>query len=187
MHIILIFLSISAVVAFLLHLAVKKSHNMKPGNLEIERKFLVDPDKLPITLKTKSKFIKQGYLTHDTDNTVRVRMADDKSLMTIKSKSTEDGLSRTEIEFGISHSHAFELLSMCKGDLIEKRRYFITYKKQTFEVDVFEGVNKGLIMAEIELTSLDQQVDLPEWITKEITGDKRYYNRWLSNNPFKNW
>lgn len=105
--------------------------------------------------------------------------------MTIKGKV--QGIAREEIEFEIPIGKANELLQKFCGAVIEKNRYLIEIKGKTWEVDVFEGDNTGLVLAEIELDSEDEKFTLPHWITIEVTHDYRYYNSYLSENPYTSW
>ena len=152
---------------------------------EIERKFLVKSEFRH--LATAEYKICQGYLAADPQRTVRVRIKGDKGYLTIKGASTDDGLSRFEWEKEIAVSEAEMLLKLCLPGAIEKTRYIIPFGGLTFEVDEFFGENAGLVMAEVELESATQQVSLPEWLGQEVTGDKRYYNSYLSQRPFSKW
>jgi adenylate cyclase len=152
--------------------------------LEIERKFLLKNDNWT-KLANKSKIIKQGYLSTEVERTVRVRISDTQAYITIKGKNT--GASRAEFEYPIPIEDAYELLSLCQKPLIEKIRYVIPYHDLLWEIDIFEGDNAGLKMAEVELADEDQTITFPDWIGKEVTTDSRYYNSILSTNPFKNW
>lgn len=153
--------------------------------MEIERKFLVDRPKWEKLDKPNPIRIVQGYLTTNPDKTIRVRIKGGKAFMTIKGKT--QGIAREEIEFEIPADKANELLAkFCKA-IIEKNRYLIDHEGKTWEVDVFEGSNAGLVLAEIELDSEDEKFLAPAWITREVTHDFRYYNSYLSENPYSNW
>ncbi|MBP5668557.1 MAG: CYTH domain-containing protein [Salinivirgaceae bacterium] len=152
---------------------------------EIERKFLVAGEFRQFA--TAEYRICQGYLSSDPQRTVRVRIKGDKGYLTIKGASTADGLSRFEWEKEIAVSEAEMLLKLCLPGAIEKTRYIVPFGGLTFEVDEFFGENAGLVMAEVELESATQQVSLPEWLGQEVTGDKRYYNSYLSQRPFSKW
>ena len=121
-------------------------------------------------VKIKIDFIKQGALSY-----------------WIRPEGETKGISRSEFEYPIPLKDAQDLLKQFAGNTIEKTRYNIKYKGKTWEVDIFSGENKGLILAEIELKSEDEKFDIPEWITEEVTGDERYYNSYLSIKPYKNW
>ena len=153
---------------------------------EIERKFLV-ADTTCIQQAQKKYHIVQGYLNRDSKRTVRVRIQDSRGFLTIKGQSSDDGWSRYEWEKEISVSEATELLELCEPYPIAKIRHIITFKNQEFEVDEFLEENQGLWLAELELESINQSIQLPDWIGKEVTGDRRYYNSYLSQKPFSTW
>ncbi len=154
--------------------------------IEIERKFLVKSGEYKKEAFKKLK-IKQGFLSTDPERTVRLRIADETAFLTIKGKSTEDGLSRFEWEKEIDKKEAEELFKLCKPGIIDKTRYLIKAGNFTFEVDEFYGENQGLVVAEIELKNEEDTFPKPNWLDEEITGDLKYYNSQLSKNPFKNW
>lgn len=154
--------------------------------IEIERKFLVNSDAFLKLFKAQNRII-QGYLSSVPERTVRVRIKGQKGYLTIKGKSNEGGLSRMEWEKEIEVKEAEQLLKICESGVIDKIRYDIEIDKHTFEVDVFEGENKGLTIAEIELQSENESFEKPDWLGKEVTGDQRYYNAFLSKNPFLKW
>jgi adenylate cyclase len=151
--------------------------------VEIERKFLVDTEKWHP--KGTGTSIKQGYLSVDENRVVRVRIAGDFAYITFKGKTT--GISRAEFEYGIPKNDALILLRMCLNEPVEKTRYTEIFENMLWEIDVFEGANKGLIMAEVELNHENQPVVLPWWVGEEVSTDKRYFNACLSVNPFINW
>ncbi len=154
--------------------------------IEIERKFLVRSEKFKAEAFKKSD-IKQGYLNSHPERTTRIRIQDEHAFITIKGKSSESGLSRFEWEKEIPNVEALELLKLCEPGVIEKFRYLVKAGEFTFEIDEFFGDNSGLVMAEIELKSEEDNFTKPDWLGEEVTGDKRYYNSQLSKNPFKNW
>lgn len=156
------------------------------ANTEIERKFLVR-DKSYRALATHSHHICQGYLCQDPARTVRIRIKDDKGFITIKSLADSSGMSRYEFEQQIDSSQAATLLNLCLPTPISKTRYYVPWGEVTVEVDEFEDENEGLIMAEIELQSVGQQITLPPFLAKEVTGDERYYNLYLAQKPYKTW
>ncbi len=152
--------------------------------IEIERKFLIDTDKLPPL--TNSYTIKQGYIQTVDHTTVRVRIRDQDAFLTIKGKSV--GASRLEFEYPIPLQDANDMLeALCQSSVIEKMRYLVEYEGHTWEVDVFEGSNKGLVVAEVELDSEEEAFTLPSWVTKEVTDDVRYFNSNLVEHPYSNW
>ncbi len=154
--------------------------------IEIERKFLVKSDAFLKLFKTQNRIV-QGYLSSVPERTVRVRIKGEKGFLTIKGKSNESGLSRMEWEKEIDVKEAELLLQICESGVIDKVRYEIEVGKHTIEVDVFEGENKGLILAEIELQTENELFEKPEWLGKEVTGNERYYNAYLNKKPFKHW
>jgi adenylate cyclase len=154
--------------------------------IEIERKFLVNSDDFLKQFRTQNRIV-QGYLSSVPERTVRVRIKGEKGYLTIKGKSNESGLSRMEWEKEIDVKEAEMLLQICESGVIDKIRYEVEFGNHIIEVDVFEGKNKGLTLAEIELQSENESFEKPEWLAKEVTGDKRYYNAYLSKNPFMNW
>lgn len=151
---------------------------------EIERKFLVRDDSFR-SLAQGARY-RQGYLNSVKERVVRVRTIDDKGFLTIKGITT--GATRAEYEYEIPVKEAEAMLDeLCEQPLIEKNRYKIAHKGFVWEVDEFFGENQGLIFAEVELESEDQQFDKPDWITDEVTGDPKYFNSNLIQNPYKNW
>lgn len=151
---------------------------------EIERKFRVMGEFRH--LAHKSIHMVQGYIASGR-RTVRVRISDDKAWLTIKGPSTNGGLTRYEWEREISLKEALELIQLSEGATIEKRRHIVEYEGHTFEVDEFEGENAGLIIAEVELQSEDEEFECPEWLGREVTGIKRYYNSHLRAHPYREW
>lgn len=154
--------------------------------LEIERKFLVSDANFK-ERAFKEFEITQGYLNTDPERTTRVRTKGEKAFLTIKGKSTADGLSRFEWEKEIPVEEALQLLELCEPGVLKKTRHFVKFEEQVWEVDEFFGENKGLLLAEIELNSEDENVNLPQWVGEEVTGNKKYYNAYLSKHPFKSW
>jgi len=161
-------------------------------SLEIERKFLVCSLDF---LKSATSHIKmrQGYLSTDPNRVVRLRLStslDDsvlKAYLTIKGPSRHHGLARLEWEKEVEPEQAEGLFDLCLPNLIEKTRYLVPYQGFVFEVDLFEGANKGLIVAEIELDSEAQTFHVPNWVDCEVTDQVKYYNMNLLNRPFKDW
>ena len=152
--------------------------------VEIERKFLLAGDGWKN--RVKGDTIRQGYLSADHDRVVRVRVMNQDAFITIKSSA--DGLFRNEWEYPIPLVDAEDmLLRLCLRPLIEKTRYRIAHEGMIWEVDEFFGENAGLLIAEIELESVNQAFSLPEWVGREVTNDPRYYNTNLMRNPFQVW
>ena len=151
---------------------------------EIERKFLVVSDAW--RAGAQGKLYRQGYLSTHKERTVRVRIAGDKAFLTIKGLSV--GASRAEYEYAIPVKDAAEMLdNLCEKPLIEKTRYKIEHGGFTWEIDEFDGVNKGLIVAEVELPSEDTVFTKPAWVGDDVTEDRRYFNSNLIAKPFTTW
>jgi CYTH domain-containing protein len=154
--------------------------------IEIERKFLVKSDAF-VALTASKYTITQGYISSNPLRAVRIRTKADKGFITIKGMTNASGLSRFEWEKEITVAEATDLLQLCEKGTIKKIRYEVVYQNHTFEIDVFEGENSGLIIAEIELHAEDETFEKPEWLGQEVTNDERYYNAYLSQHPFMNW
>ena len=153
---------------------------------ETERKFLVLSDAFKAEA-IASHHIRQGYIARDSGNSVRVRIKDSTGILTIKGPSADD-ISRTEWETEIPLADAEALLGLCHGGIIDKTRYIIPEASgRVFEVDEFYGDNEGLVMAEIELQNADDSFEKPSWLGLEVTGDRHYYNSYLSLHPYKTW
>ena len=152
---------------------------------EIERKFLIDHQKWNNLSKPEGKLFRQGYLLSDKDKTVRVRATETKGFLTIKGQTI--GATRMEYEYEIPVGEATELLDHFSLTELSKTRYEITSNGKVWEIDVFLGDNKGLIVAEIELDSEDEIFELPDWISREVTEEEKYYNSNLAVKPFKDW
>ena len=151
--------------------------------LEIERKFLVKEGAWPNEKGTKYR---QGYLNSAKERNVRVRVIDVKGYLTIKGISR--GAVREEYEYEIPRAEAEAMLNnLCEKPLIEKLRYKIKFQGLVWEVDEFFGENQGLIIAEVELESEDQTVNIPEWVGEEVTGDPKYFNANLIHHPYSRW
>ena len=150
---------------------------------EIERKFLVDPEKWKPS--DQGTTITQAYLGLSPFPTVRIRIAGDKAFLTIKGRSLT--ISRPEFEYELPVADAREMLKLAISNPVEKIRYHVIHENFLWEVDVFSGKNAGLVVAEIELESENQAFPLPNWILKEVSYDGRYYNSYLSTCPFTEW
>lgn len=153
---------------------------------EIERKFLVKNDSYKKLAFRKNRIV-QGYLNSKPERNVRIRIYGNVGFITIKGKSSENGLSRFEWEKEIPLEEAEALMKLCEKGIIEKVRYEIKNGKHIIEVDEFSGENTGLILAEIELESEDESYSKPDWLGKEVTGNEKYYNSYLSKHPFSEW
>lgn len=151
---------------------------------EIERKFLVDQEKL--ILPDKGNVIKQGYIETRSNTAVRIRVAGQKAFLTIKGANT--GATRAEFEYSIPLDDGLEMLNtLCLRPFIEKTRYVLKVDKHDWEVDIFTGENTGLCIAEIELQDENEAFTVPAWAGNEVTSDPRYYNANLMNSPFSHW
>ena len=151
---------------------------------EIERKYLIKDDTW--RKDASGTTYRQGYLSTVKERTVRVRTIDDKGFLTIKGITI--GATRREYEYEIPTADANEMLDeLCEKPIIEKTRFKIPHTGLTWEIDEFAGVNQGLIVAEVELESEDQNIDFPPWVGEEVSGDPRYFNSNLIANPYTNW
>lgn len=153
---------------------------------EIERKFLVNSDAFKLQAKHHYP-IRQGFLNTDPARTVRVRVTGNKGFLTVKGLSESGGLKRFEWEKVITATEAESLLVLCEPGQIIKERYLVPVGQHMFEVDVFEGENRGLVIAEIELNTEDEVFEKPFWLGEEVTGQVRYYNVQLAQKPFALW
>jgi adenylate cyclase len=150
---------------------------------EIERKFLVTGGGW--RKGAKRSRLSQGYLLAEKGKSVRVRLEDGRGTITIKGPG---GASRTEYEYAIPAKDARELLrALCEKPLIEKIRSRVGYGGLIWEIDEFLGDNKGLVVAEVELSRVGQKVALPPWVGKEVTSDPRYLNANLFKKPYRSW
>jgi adenylate cyclase len=151
---------------------------------EIERKFLVRGE--PWRSAASGTTYRQGYLSSQPERSVRVRSDGKKAKLTIKGLTR--GATRDEFEYDIPLADAELLLDqLCERPVVEKTRYLVPFGGRTWEIDVFQGENQGLVVAEVELDSEDQSLTLPPWAAREVTDDPRYFNANLVKNPFKNW
>lgn len=152
---------------------------------EIERKFLVKNDAWRTEVYRQSR-MRQGYLNDTEKSSVRVRVAGEKAYLNIKSATL--GVYRKEYEYEIPLEDGNEILNtLARGPLIEKVRNYVKHGRHVWEVDVFEGDNQGLIVAEVELSHEDEEFKIPAWAGEEVSGDTRYYNVCLVKHPFKQW
>jgi adenylate cyclase len=149
---------------------------------EIERKFLV---RGAAWKQGTGEPIAQGYLNRDKARTVRVRIKGERAYLTVKGETV--GVTRSEFEYEIPVTDAQAMLAICDGPLIEKRRYVVEHAGLQWEIDEFEGESAGLIVAEVELVSETQSIELPDWVGEEVTHDPRYYNSNLSKHPYRRW
>ncbi|TCN62709.1 CYTH domain-containing protein [Acetobacteroides hydrogenigenes] len=154
--------------------------------LEIERKFLVKSEDYKKLARGHYRIV-QGYLSSNPERTVRVRVKGEKGYLTIKGIANNSGLSRFEWEKEIAVADADELLKICEPGVIDKIRYEVNLGSHTYEVDEFSGDNRGLVIAEIELSDENEAFEKPNWLGEEVSGDERYYNSMLSLKPFCRW
>lgn len=152
---------------------------------EIERKFLVKGDFRNEAVKAFR--ISQGYLSSVPERTVRVRLMDERGFITVKGAGNKSGTTRFEWERELPFAEAEELLKICEPGIIEKTRYEVSYGGHLFEIDEFSGENTGLVIAEVELNAENEYIEMPAWLGKEITGERRYFNSALKDNPFSRW
>ena len=151
--------------------------------VEIERKYLVRGDKWREL--AQPTYYCQGYLSSHHERTVRVRIVGERAMLTVKGLS--QGATRPEFEYDIPLEDGKQLLLLCEQPLVEKNRVKIPLNNVVWEVDEFLGLNRGLVIAEVELQSEDQTVEQPDWIGEEVTGDARYFNSNLVQHPFSTW
>ena len=153
--------------------------------IEIERKFLLRDDSWQASADS-GEFIRQGYLAGSEKSSIRVRIAGDQANINIKSATLD--ITRQEYEYPIPVAEANEMLdSLCEGPLIEKIRYHVSHEKHLWEIDVFSGDNQGLVVAEVELGSAEENFERPDWLGEEVSDDTRYYNVCLVRHPYKDW
>lgn len=153
--------------------------------LEIERKFLLVDETWRGAVE-RSTNLTQGYLVNDAVRSVRIRVSDDRAWLTVK--SANGGLSRMEFEYAIPIDEATSILNtLCDGSVIRKTRFEVHHNGHLWEIDEFQGDNAGLVMAEIELRSEEEVFQRPSWAGEEVTGDRRYMNASLVENPWSSW
>jgi adenylate cyclase len=153
--------------------------------LEIERKFLVRGDDWR-TIATKKIHIRQAYLAADGKASIRIRVKNDReATLTVKSRMAERR--RLELEYPVPVLEAEALIALRQGSIVEKHRYLIPFAGDTWEIDVFDGENAGLVIAELELHDENQRINLPPWAGPEVTGQTTYYNSSLALHPFTSW
>lgn len=152
---------------------------------EIERKFLVTGDAWRSAVVQRRRF-EQGYLAITRDCAVRVRLDGDRASLNIKNATLD--IERQEYEYSIPPADAREILdTLCVGRSLSKVRHWVDHDGNTWEVDIFEGANQGLILAEIEIDDRDQRFTIPDWVGREVSGDERYLNSYLAVTPYTSW
>jgi adenylate cyclase len=157
--------------------------------IEIERKFLLSNDQWKQHIG-ETHIIKQGYLQSGLEksqkSSVRIRTSNKRANINVK--SVDLTMVRQEFEYEIPLHDAEQMLATLCGDVvIEKTRYYVPYASHLWEIDVFEGSNSGLEIAEVELTELNEKIDIPPWIGDEVTDDERFYNIYLLKHPYHSW
>ncbi len=152
---------------------------------EIERKFLVDTGRIDWEQAASKRRMVQGYLLNEAGRNVRIRIDEDRAYLTVKGAA--EGIRRLEFEYEIPPEDARTMLALTDGRLIEKQRFFFDVDGKRWEVDVFEGENRGLVVAEIELLSEEESFERPDWLGEEVTSDPRYLNARLLQAPYRTW
>lgn len=155
--------------------------------VEPERKFLLKDDTWKQDVVSSMKIV-QRYLCRDFERTVRVRIEDDsRGFITVKGKAPSGSINTPEFEYSIPLQDAQEQMKLCLPGVIEKTRYHVPFAGKTWEIDIFEGENKGLVMAEIELAHGNEAFEKPAWAGQEVTFDPSYKNTSLTTCPYKSW
>ena len=150
---------------------------------EIERKFLIDIDKLGKL--SNGNRIKQAYIETKDKTAVRVRTCGKNAWLTIK--GANEGISRSEFEYDIPLKDAEQMINELCSSSIDKTRYLVEHGQHTWEIDIFHGDNEGLIVAEVELEDESEALAMPDWIDSEVSGDAKYYNSSLIGSPYRSW
>jgi adenylate cyclase len=152
---------------------------------EIEHKFLITNDKWRDNAD-EGTYLVQGYMGSNEKSSIRIRINGDSANLNIKSKTI--GIQRSEYDYPIPVGEAKEILeSLCEKPFIEKTRFQVMHDGHEWEIDVFAGDNEGLIVAEIELNSTDEEFSRPDWVGEDVSDDPRYYNICLVTHPYKDW
>ena len=153
--------------------------------IEIERKFLVVGEGWRDHVEAETRLV-QGYLSEEARTTVRVRIRGETAWLTLKGAT--QGISRLEFEYPIPVADAEILLrELAVSPLIEKTRYHVRHERHLWELDVFTGANAGLVLAELELTAVDEDFERPDWLGAEVSDDPRYFNVNLARHPYERW
>ena len=153
---------------------------------EIERKFLVATEDWRKNARP-GKRMRQAIIFADGNRSVRIRAIDrKKARLTLKIGIS--GMSRHEFEYDVPMSEAEEMLALANGHAIDKTRYEVKHGKFVWEIDVYEGALEGLVVAEVEMKAETDQPELPAWLGREVTGDKRFSNQSLAEGSLgENW
>ena len=152
---------------------------------EIEKKYLIVNDNWKENADD-GIYMVQGYMGSNERSSIRIRINGDTANLNIKSKTI--GIQRSEFEYPLPVDEAKEILeTLCDRPYIEKTRFHVMHEGHEWEIDVFEGDNKGLIVAELELAATDEDFVLPNWAGDDVSDDPRYYNICLVTQPYKDW
>ncbi|HOW76714.1 MAG TPA: CYTH domain-containing protein [Candidatus Competibacteraceae bacterium] len=152
---------------------------------EIEHKFLLRNDRWRSQVERSAR-LRQGYLTSDARCSVRVRVVNGQGFLNLKSGTL--GIQRSEYEYSIPLAEAEEILdTLCEKPLLEKTRHYLHFGEHLWEIDEFAGDNAGLIVAEVELSRIDELFARPDWLGEDVSHDIRYYNSQLARHPYRNW
>jgi adenylate cyclase len=153
--------------------------------IEIERKFIVANDEWKADVERSTVF-RQGYITPGPPAAVRVRIEGEQANLNVKQSVLD--IERLEFEYSIPLEDAHDLLdSVCQGRIVTKTRHIVKVDQHVWEIDVFEELNEGLVVAEIELETREETFKIPNWVGQEVSGDARYLNSSLSKIPFCEW
>lgn len=152
---------------------------------EIERKFLVVDESWRSGVQRRERF-EQGYLAITADCAVRVRIAGGEAALNIKNATLD--IERYEYEYPVPLTDAREMLTLlCAGRSLSKIRHWVSHEGDLWEVDVFEGANRGLVLAELEIRHREQRFAIPGWVGEDVSGNPRYLNSYLAVTPFNTW
>jgi adenylate cyclase len=152
--------------------------------VEIERRYLVVSSAWRADAGPGRNF-RQGYLKKGG---VKVRIRSGAGWASLTVKGPRNGVARVEFDYPIPIDDAEQMLRICHQPLVEKTRHEVRHHGHIWEVDVFEGANAGLVLAEIELSAPDEPFKLPTWVGPEVTGDPKYgHESLLERPPYDNW
>ena len=152
--------------------------------IEIERRFLIKNNDWEKFIIRKSDII-QGYLSSYSESwLVRIRSEDNLFTLTLKKHLINS--KNFEFEYKIPQKEGEMIISEIKKPII-KERFYLSFKEKEWIVDRFKGENFPLQIAEVELQTIDEQINLPDFLSTEITGLKKFSNFELSSKPFSSW
>jgi len=153
--------------------------------IEIERKFLLGDDSWRGAV-ARSEVMRQGYLAGSEHCSIRVRVTGDQAHLNIKSATL--GITRSEFEYQVPLADAELMLNtLCGARCLDKTRHYVRHAGHEWEIDEFHGANAGLVVAELELSTVDESFVTPAWLGKEVSDDPRYYNSRLVEAPYSDW